>query len=182
MTKKTENTNMDLLGSSAPAAGTKAPAQAPASQAGFVLDLSGVEGTLEADFPLKPEGIHTVEVVKIEFGESKSSGVPMITFEFGYTGDEKGKIWDYCVLGGAGQEFGVKRLKKYLDILAPGTPLSTFSPAVFAADLNFIGKVLDITIKHKKQTKGDNKGKMRETIVEATVAGMSTGAMSNGLL
>jgi hypothetical protein len=175
--KVTDTKKVDLMGTNTPAP----VATAPAAAAGFVMDLSGVEGSLTVEFPLKPEGIHTVAISTITFAPSKA-GSPMVTFEMEYTGEEKGKIWDYCVLAGAGQEFGVKRLKKYLDILTPGAPLATFNPSVFAADLTHIGKVLDITIKHQKQTKGDYKGTMREAIIEATVAGQGTGAMSSGLL
>ena len=130
---------------------------------GLVFDLSGVQE--EQTFELIPKGTYNAVVDELEFGESKA-GNPMITVKYQITDAEyeNRTLYDYWVLSGAGADFGLGKLKKFLVRVCPNVDISNFNPATFADEGHAIGNQCRIVVNITTQKKGEYKGEKRNQI------------------
>lgn len=144
-----------------------------ADQGGLVFNMNDVEE--DKGFEILPKGNYPCVVDELEFGDS-ASGNPMFTAKFKITEGEfeKRVVFDYWVLGGAGAEFGLGKLKKFLTRVCPETNMAEFRPEEFADSGVAIGRELTVALKITKQKKGEYKGELRNNV--ADILAPSTGS------
>lgn len=141
---------------------------------GLVFNLSDVEE--DKGFEVLPKGDYAAIVDELTFGES-SKGNPMITVKYKVSeGEFEGRVlFDYWVLNGKGAEFGLAKLKKFLVRVMPEVDISSFNPTTFAENEGAVGRELTMSVRVKKETKGDYKGELRNNITD--ISAPSAGAM-----
>lgn len=103
----------------------------------MVLNLDDVSDELPK-FEAMPPGVYNVIVENVEYGPSKSSGNPMLTWQFKVIDEpyENRMLFFHTVLN---KEFGVKMLKRTLVRVCPDIDLANFSPAKFAEEGEALG-------------------------------------------
>ncbi|MEG1636119.1 MAG: DUF669 domain-containing protein [Cellulosilyticaceae bacterium] len=136
---------------------------------GMVFDLTGVEE--DKKFEIIPKGTYDAVVDELDFGESKS-GNPMITVKYSLTSPEYENrvIFDYWVLKGKGDEFGLAKLKKFLVRVCPDINLATFNPKTFADTGEAVGRACQLTLGIQTQKQGEYKGEKRNTVKDLLAA------------
>lgn len=103
----------------------------------LVLDLDGVSSELPK-FEAMPPGVYDAIIENVEYGNSQSSGNPMLTFQFRIT-DERfnNRMMFYHTVLNA--DSGLSRLKRLLVRVAPEVNLSGFNPSKFADSGEILG-------------------------------------------
>lgn len=136
---------------------------------GLVFDLTDTKE--DTGFEVMPKGNYPAVVDELEFGDS-SKGNAMITAKFKVTEGEHTDrvVYDYWVLNGKGAEFGLGKLKKFLTRVMPEVDITQFNPTDFAEEGTAIGRELTLVLGVQKQTKGDYKGEMRNTVRDILAA------------
>lgn len=136
---------------------------------GMVFDLTGVEE--DKKFEIIPKGTYDAVVDELDFGESKS-GNPMITVKYSLTSPEYENrvIFDYWVLKGKGDEFGLAKLKKFLVRVCPDVDLTNFNAKTFSDTGVAIGRACQLTLGIQTQKQGEYKGEKRNTVKDLLAA------------
>lgn len=136
---------------------------ASSDNGGMVFDLSGVEEN--KTFEVIPKGTYDAVVDELDFGDSKS-GNPMVTVKYSLTSPEYENrvIFDYWVLKGKGEEFGLAKLKKFLVRVCPDVNISAFDPKEFADTGVAVGRQCRLTLGIQTQKQGEYKGEKRNTV------------------
>ena len=127
----------------------------------MTIDLADVDET-KTGFDAMPKGEYECIVDDCEFGPSKNTGAPMITWKFKVVSDEYQNrvLFYHNVLN---KTFGVALLKKTIIALGLETDLKNFKPAEFAANGDAIG--LPIKVKVGIQT---YEGQKRNTVKDVS--------------
>jgi hypothetical protein len=118
------------------------------------------------------QGTYNAYCDEATFGESKTSGEPMVTLRFEVRDSENAayngrKMFFHCVIGGEHKEFGIKNLKKAGVALNPEINWSAFKPA--DVQEYFEGKDCRLKIKIGKDKR--NPGAKRNNVDEVLPAG-----------
>jgi hypothetical protein len=152
---------MDLTGGSTVNTGT--------DNGGLVFNLNDVEE--DKGFELLPKGTYAAVVDELEFGES-STGNPMFTVKYKIVEGEfeKRVLFDYWVLAGNGKDFGLGKLKKFLNRVVPEANMASFNPQAFADEGTAIGRELQVVVNITTQKKGDYKGEKRNQVKDILAA------------
>lgn len=155
--------NFDLSGG--PSVGAASGVTSSNDTNGMVFDLTGVEE--DKKFEVIPKGTYDAVVDELEFGDSKA-GNPMVTVKYTLTSPEYENrvIFDYWVLAGKGEEFGLAKLKKFLIRVCPDVDLTSFNPKNFADAGDAVGRQCKLTLGIQTQKQGDYKGEKRNTVKE----------------
>lgn len=123
------------------------------ADANLVIDL---ENASTAVFEAVPPGIYAAKVENTEYGLSQSSN-PMITVSYRLTEGEYAKrlMYDHYVLN---NDFGVGRLKIFMQRICPEYPLSTFKPEDFCNNMVATGRAcrLKLAVKMYQGTRRNN--------------------------
>jgi hypothetical protein len=129
---------------------------------GATFDLTAVE---EPSFDLLPKGNYSAVVESLEFGDS-SKGNPMISVVYTVIDPEfeNRKLYDWWVIKGDGDKFGLAKLKKFLVRVMPDENITAFNPKAFADGGAAVGRELVVEVGIQTQKTGDYKGQKRNTV------------------
>ena len=125
----------------------------------LVLDLNDVDEN-GGGFECMPKGEYECVIDDCDFGPSKSSGSPMITWKFKVVGDEYTNrvLFYHNVLD---KPFGVSMLKKTLIAAGAEVDMAGFNPQEFADNGEAIGLPIRVKVGIQKY-KGENRNDVKD--------------------
>lgn len=158
---KAKETDFDLTGGNG--------VSASEDTGGMTFDLSGVEE--DKGFEVIPKGTYDAVVDELDFGDSKA-GNPMVTVKYSIVSPEYENrvIFDYWVLKGKGEDFGLGKLKKFLTRICPDVDITQFNPKDFADTGEAVGRACRIVLGIQTQKQGEYKGEKRNTVKDVLAA------------
>lgn len=133
--------------------------------AGFVLNLNDVDASKVSKFEVLPKGDYEAIIDDCEFGYSKNSGAPMLTWKFKLTDPEFNNrtFFFYTTLN---KDFGIAMLKKVLMVSGAQVDMSCLNPQELAESGETIG--LPIKVKLGIQTyEGEKRNNVKDVDVSS---------------
>lgn len=138
----------------------------------LVLNLDSVDEN-SGGFEALPPGVYNCIVENVEYGNSKKSNNPMITWTFKVVDEqyENRLLFYHTVLT---QDIGVANLKKTLIRVCPDVDMSQFKPRDFADNGDALGLPCRVKVKIKPYN-GEKRNSVTEVLAPAAAEGSFLG-------
>ena len=140
----------------------------------LVLDLGGVDESIPK-FEAMPPGTYDAFVESVESVISKSSGNPMLTFQFRVTTPEyENRLLFYHVV--LNNPAGLGRLKRLLIAVYPDVDFAQFRPKAFAESGEALGKACRVKVTVRPYN-GEKRNNVNEVLAPAAAGDSFVGAL-----